>query len=211
MTHVFIDISQPLRTGMPVWPGDPPVRITRAADGLPSVSRLELGTHVGTHVDPPAHFLAEGATVDQLPLDVLIGPAWVAHVTQAGPITAAALEAAAIPPDSERLLLRTPNSNTRPEVFDPAYVALTVDAAEWLVARGVRLIGIDAPSIEPFAAAGEPVHHKLLAAGVVIVEGLALADVAPGPYELICLPLRIADGDGAPARAVLRADGRLKI
>lgn len=204
MTHGFIDISQPLRTGMPVWPGDSPVTIARASDALPSVSQLVLGTHVGTHVDPPAHFIAGAATVDRLPLDALIGPAWVVHLTQAGPVTAAALEAAAIPPGIERLLLRTVNSDTTPDVFDPTYVALTVDAAEWLLARGVRLVGIDAPSIEPFDAPGEPVHHKLLGAGVVIVEGLALADVAAGPYELICLPLRIADGDGAPARAVLK-------
>lgn len=210
MTYVFIDISQPLRSGMPVWPGDPPARITRTSDGLPSVSQLVLGTHVGTHVDPPAHFIAGAATVDRLPLDALIGPAWVAHLTRAGAITAATLEAADIPAGTDRLLLRTPNSDTASEVFDPAYVALTVDAAEWLLARKVRLVGIDAPSIELFGAAGEPVHHALLGAGVVIVEGLALADVPPGPYELICLPLRIADGDGAPARAILRAEGRSK-
>ncbi len=192
---------------MPVWPGDPPVSVTRAWDGLPAVSQLALGTHTGTHVDPPAHFIAGAATADRLPLDVLIGPAWVAQIPQAGPITAAALEAAAIPPDAERLLLRTPNSDTPSEVFDPAYTALTADAADWLLARGVRLVGIDAPSIELFGAAGEPVHHKLLAAGVVVVEGLALAGVAPGAYMLICLPLRIADGDGAPARAVLVREG----
>lgn len=188
---------------MPVWPGDPPVTIIRA-EGLPAVSQLSLGTHTGTHVDPPAHFLAGATTIDRLPLAALIGPAWVAHIARTGAITAEALAAATIPPGTERLLLRTPNSDTTGTVFDPGYVALTDDAAEWLLARGVRLIGIDGPSIEPFNAPDAPAHHRLLGAGVVIVEGLALGGIAPGPYELICLPLRIADGDGAPARAVLR-------
>lgn len=200
---MIIDISQPLRAGMPVWPGDPPVAIDRLNEGLPAVSALRLGTHVGTHVDPPAHFVAGAATVDQLPLTTLIGPAWVAHLVGPGPITAALLAGAGVPPGTARLLLRTANSARASAIFDPGYVALAPDAAEWLLARRIRLIGIDAPSIEPFDAAGEPVHHRLLGAGVIIVEGLALADVEPGAYELICLPLRIEGGDGAPARVVL--------
>jgi len=203
MKRTLIDISQPVRAGMPVWPGDPPVTTTRLGEALPAISELRLSTHVGTHVDPPAHFIAGGVTVDQLPLDALVGPAWVAHIRGPGPITAAALAGADIPPATSRLLFRTDNSEHPNTAFDPGYVALAPDAAEWLLARSIRLIGIDAPSIEPFDAAGEPVHHRLLGAGVIIVEGLALAVVEPGAYELICLPLRIAGGDGAPARVVL--------
>lgn len=203
MKRLLIDISQPLHSGLPTWPGDPPVAMARLGDGVPAVSQISLGTHTGTHVDPPAHFIPGAATVDQLPLDVLVGPAWLAHISGRGPITARRLEDAAIPDETLRLLLRTDNSARPGAAFDPDFVALGPDAAQWLLARQIRLIGIDAPSIEPFDSPGEPVHRRLLAAGVVIVEGLALAGVASGTGELICLPLSIRDGDGAPARAVL--------
>ncbi len=201
---MLYDISLPISDSLPVWPGDPSVTVTRTGT-LPAVSQISLGSHAGTHVDPPAHFLPGGATVDQLPLEVLIGPAWVAHLPGPGPIGAATLEAAVIPVGTTRLLLRTENSIRRlvQSGFDTAFVALAPDAAAWLLDRGVRLIGIDGPSIEPYGAPGAPVHHVLLAAGVVIVENLALAEVAAGAYQLICLPLRITAGDGAPARAVL--------
>jgi len=166
-----------------------------------------MGSHAGTHVDPPAHFIPGGATVDELPLGVLMGPVWVTHLAGPGPLTAALLEAAAIPLGPTRLIIRTDNSarmDTNP-TFDPDFVALAPDAAAWVLARGIRLVGIDGPSIEPYKSSGEPVHHTLLGAGVIIVENLALAGVAPGAYQLVCLPLRIANGDGAPARAVLIA------
>jgi arylformamidase len=203
---MIIDISLPIGPETPVWPGDPPVlveAVARVADGDPAdVSRLALGTHTGTHVDPPAHFLPGTTTVDALPLDVLIGPAVVAGLP-AGPIDGAALESAALAEGSTRVLLKTGADAG----------ALTPDGARWLVERGVLLVGADTLSIEP---AGDrpgvrgcppeeryPVHRILLGAGVVIVEGLDLSAVAPGPYQLVCLPLRIAGGDGAPARAVL--------
>lgn len=204
MKSTLIDISQPLRSGLPVWPGDPPLEIARLGEELPSVSHLSLGTHAGTHVDPPAHFIAGAATVDELSLDVLVGDAWLARIGGPGPITAAELERADIPPATARLLLCTDNASRPATAFDPDYVALAPDAAQWLLTRGVRLVGIDAPSIEPFDSPGEPVHHLLLAAGVAIVEGLVLGHVLPGAYELICLPLLVRGGDGAPARVVLR-------
>jgi arylformamidase len=193
---VIIDISLPIGPDTPVWPGDPPVLVepvTRVAAGDPAdVSRLVLGTHTGTHVDPPAHFLPGTATVDALPLDVLVGPAVVAEFP-AGPIDRAALELATPPSEgSPRLLLKTGGDAG----------SLTPDGAAWLVERGVRLVGADTLSIEP-ATADYPVHRILLGAGVVIVEGLDLTAVTPGSYQLVCLPLRIVDGDGAPARAVL--------
>lgn len=203
--RTIIDITRPIYDGMPVWPGDPPVCI-RPAAALPAVSQISLSTHAGTHVDPPAHFVLGGRTVDRLPLDILLGPAWVAWLPGTGAITAAQLAAAAIPPATARLLLRTANSERPVQAFDPAFVGLAPDAAAWLIDRGVRLVGIDGPSIEPFDAPGEPVHHALLATGIIVIEGLWLADVAAGAYELLCLPLRLAQGDGAPTRAVLVGD-----
>jgi arylformamidase len=192
---VIIDISRPLSPATPVWPGDPPVivePVARVEDGDPAaVSRLALGTHTGTHVDPPAHFFPGEPAVDALPLDVLMGPAVVAQFDP-GPIDGTALESTALPRGSSRLLLKTGGDAG----------AVTPDGARWLVERGVRLVGADTLSIEP-ETRDYPVHRILLGAGVVIVEGLDLAPVAPGPYELVCLPLRIAAGDGAPARAVL--------
>jgi arylformamidase len=198
---VIIDISRPIGPDTPVWPGDPPVLVepvARIEAGDPAaVSRLELGTHTGTHVDPPAHFLPGGVTVDALPLDVLVGPAIVADLTAApGPVDAGRLESQHLPEGTTRLLLKT----------GAADGAVTADGARWLVERGVRLVGADTLSIEP-AIGDYPVHRTLLGAGVVIVEGLDLSAVAAGPYQLVCLPLRITGGDGAPARAVLIAGG----
>jgi arylformamidase len=207
---VIIDISRPIGPDTPVWPGDPPVLVepvARVGDGDPAdVSRLVLGTHTGTHVDPPAHFLPGGVTVDALPLDVLVGPAVVADFTAGGPIDAGALESLVLPAGTSRLLLKTSGGSAAGATAGD----VTADGARWLVERGVRLVGADTLSIEP--ASGEtgeasefPVHRILLGAGVVIVEGLDLSGAPAGSYQLVCLPLRIAGGDGAPARAVLIA------
>jgi arylformamidase len=225
MPRTLIDVTQRISEQLPVWPGDPPVyvtrvsddllpdegrrtkdeglHVTRVSDGLPMVSGLSMSCHAGTHVDAPAHFLAGGAGVDALPLDVLIGPAWVVHLGGWGPLTANMLAEAAIPTGTVRLLIRSDNSDGVVEAFDPDFVALALDAPAWLLDHGIRLVGIDGPSIEPHDAPGDPVHRTLLAAGVIIVENLALAGVAPGAYELMCLPLPIAGCDGAPARVVL--------
>ena len=202
---IIYDISLPISELTPVWPGDPAVAIQRPLDAGPWVSQISLGSHTGTHVDPPAHFIAGGATIDQLPLETLLGPAWVACVPEEKAITAAILTQANIPAGTTRLLLRTRNSEhlSGNLKFDPDFAALAPDAAGWLLAQGIRLVGIDGPSIELFATPGEPVHHALLGAGVVVVEGLALAAVPSGAYQLICLPLKVAGGDGAPARVVL--------
>jgi arylformamidase len=198
MPGVIIDISRPIGPDTPVWPGDPPVAVepvARVEDGDPGVSRLTLGTHTGTHVDPPAHFLPGAATVDALPLDVLVGPALVVDLSDGGPIDADRLASTGLGDDVSRLVCRT----------GAAEGALTTDGARWLVERGVRLVGVDTLSIEP-ATGTYPVHRILLGSGVVIVEGLDLSTVAPGRYRLVCLPLRIALGDGAPARAILIAE-----
>ena len=203
MPRTLIDVTLPISDKLPVWPGDPPVHLTRVSDDLPMVSGLSMSCHAGTHVDAPAHFLPGGAGVDALPLAVLIGPAWVVRFGGRGPLTASMFDEVAIPTGTVRLLIRSDNSDRVVEAFDPDFVALAPDAAGWLLDHGVRLVGIDGPSIEAYDAPGDPVHRALLAAGVIIVENLALAGVAPGAYDLVCLPLRIAGCDGAPARVVL--------
>lgn len=208
----WIDVSVPLRDGMVVYEGDPPAHIERVAQiahgDMANITRLDIGAHTGTHLDAPVHFLPDGAGVDRLPLDVLIGPAMVADLTGlSGDVDAAALARLDLPSGTERLLLKTPNSRlwARDE-FSWDFAGVADDAARELVSRGVRLVGIDYLSIGP-SGDPAPAHRTLLGAGVVVVEGLDLRAVEPGSYELVCLPLRIAGADGAPARALLRPAG----
>jgi arylformamidase len=192
----IIDITLPLDTGTPVYPGDPIfVRdLLREAEGgdTYTLSRLTMSSHAGTHVDPPVHFEPGGAAAEAIPLDACIGPALVFDVPADGPIPPDALHE--LPEGTERVLFR---SGGPP--LDGA--SLSEDAARSLVRRGVRLTGIDALSV------GSPaVHHILLQAGVVILEGLDLAAAPGGPTTLLCLPLKLTGCDGAPARAVLTYD-----
>lgn len=169
-------------------------------------STLVCGVHTGTHVDAPLHFLADGADVTHLSLDVLIGPAIVAALPAVEAITAHDLEALDLPVDTQRLLLRTRNSEgwqRGDRIFRTNFVALTTDAAHWIVARGIRLIGVDYLSVQRFRD-NPQTHIALLEAEIVIVEGLNLAQIEPGNYELICLPLKLAGAEGSPARAVLK-------
>lgn len=205
-----IDISLTLCPELPRWPGSPPTEVIRSRDmdhgDTVNDSVLRCGVHTGTHVDAPVHFLADGADVTQLPLEVLIGPAVVAMLPDVDAITAQDLQALNLPAGTQRLLLRTRNSagwQRGDRAFNPDFVALTADAAQWVVAQGIRLIGVDYLSVQRFRDSPET-HTTLLGAEVVIVEGLNLAQVEPGTYEFICLPLKLAGADGAPARAVLR-------
>jgi arylformamidase len=203
------DISLPISESLVVWPGDPPIHITQPAHldrgDEATVSRLDMGAHTGTHVDAPAHFIRGGAGVDGFDLDLLVGPALVVHALEVDVLSAGVLQGLSIPPGTERVLFRTRNSErwARAEAeFWPNYVGITDDGARWLVARGVRLVGIDYLSIAPFDELAPP-HRTLLGASLIVVEGLDLRDIAPGTYQLVCLPLKIAGGDGAPARAIL--------
>jgi arylformamidase len=203
------DISLPISESLAVWPGDPEVRITQPfhldRGDAATVTRLDMGAHTGTHVDAPAHFIPGGPGVDALDLDVLVGPALVVHALEVDALSAEVLDGLQIPPGAERVLFRTRHSErwARGELeFAEDFVAITEDGARWLVERGVRLVGIDCPSVGPFIAPA-PTHRILLRAGVVPVEGLNLSGVAAGVYQLVCLPLRIVDADGAPARAIL--------
>lgn len=203
------DVSVPISATMPTYPGDPPVSIEPASQiakgAVANISRLSFGDHTGTHLDPPIHFVPGGKTVDQLDLNTLYGPAVVVdltHVEKA--IGAADLEGVKLAPGTVRILCKTRNSELwdRPG-FQKDFVAFGWDAAQWLVQRGVKLIGIDYLSAEVFGTTEPNTHRILLGAGVIIVEGLDLREIAPGVYTLACLPLKIKDGDGGPARAIL--------
>ncbi|MDX2085385.1 MAG: cyclase family protein [Candidatus Melainabacteria bacterium] len=207
----YYDISIPLHHQMITWPGDPAVDIQRTADvccgDFCTLSRLNMGSHTGTHVDAFAHFKPNDATLDEMPLDPYLGSAKVIAVEHPHCITAEALEAWNLA-GVERVLIQTRNSTRVPawyqQPFDEQFVHLTPEAARYLIACGVRLVGVDYLSVDGFHAVGVPVHHLLMNHRVYILEGLFLGHIAPGDYELICLPLRLAQGDGAPARAILR-------
>ncbi|HSN77102.1 MAG TPA: cyclase family protein [Anaerolineae bacterium] len=203
------DISLTITPALPVWPGDPPVRLTQPSHlergDICTITRLDVGAHIGTHLDAPAHFVRGGAGVETLDLDVLIGPALVVDARGRGQLTAEVLETLAIPSGVQRLLVHTDNSALwqRGETkFAEDYVAIEPSGAAWLVERGVKLVGIDYLSVAPFDD-GAPTHQILLGAGVIAVEGLDLSAIEPGEYQLVCLPIKIGGGDGAPCRAVL--------
>ncbi len=204
------DISMPLFRGMPDFPGDPlfESQATHAiARGDPyNLSRLTMSSHAGTHVDPPCHFVAGGATIDQIDLDVLQGPCEVVDVPS-GVARIGPDEVGRLASGTTRVLFRTENSVKWARALEafPDYVAVCPDGATALLARGVRLVGIDSLSVESDPTGTFPVHHALLGHGALVLEGLLLQDVAPGPYTLQCLPLRWRGGDGGPARALLRS------
>ena len=206
----MIDISVPLQSQMPIWPESIGYNLTqtmRLEAGDPAnVSRLDCDVHVGTHIDAPRHFVQDGDTIEQIPLELLVGPTVVGHMPDIEAITAKELADLGLPPDTQRLLLRTRNSKlwaVGEAAFKKDYVALTPDAARWVVEQDIRLIGVDYLSVQRFHD-GPETHQILLGAGVVILEGLDLTDVKPGTYELVCLPLKLVGAEGAPARAILR-------
>jgi arylformamidase len=203
------DISLPVQPQMPVWPGDPKVELTRQASiaggSDANVSYMASGVHMGTHVDAPLHFIDGAESVDQLDLQALIGKVHVVDFRGVNQITSKELEAAGISPRAKRLLFKTDNSTLWQDLshdFYEDFVAVSADGAEWLVERGLQLVGIDYLSIAPFHD-GVPTHQILLGAGVVILEGLNLAEVPPGRYTIYCLPLNLVGSDGAPARVLL--------
>lgn len=203
------DISVLVSPDLPVWPGDPQVRIERVAkieEGAnANVSGIAMSAHTGTHVDAPYHFLSEGSTVEHLPLDLLTGPAYVLDLPGVGVITSSELRAANIPSGTTRLLIKTNNSGYWKKygsTFQTGFAGINSDGAGFLVDLGVKLIGMDYLSVAPYKQS-RPTHEVLLKAGVVIVEGLDLTDIPQGHYTLYCLPLKLAGCDGAPARAIL--------
>ena len=203
------DISVGVSPEIPVWPGDPPVVLERLKSiengDEANVSHIQSSVHVGTHIDAPIHFVEGGATVDAIPLKSLLGRAYVVDLRKADVLDAATLEAARSPPRTRRLLFKTRNSElwtSGERSFQRNFVAVDASGAEWLVKKGVKLVGVDYLSVAPFND-GVPTHRILLEAGVVVVEGLDLARVSKGRYTLYCLPVKLMGSDGAPARAVL--------
>ncbi len=203
------DITVPISSALPVWPGDPAVSVERVAKieagANANVSQLAMSAHTGTHVDAPYHFLAEGDSLEKVPLSLMMGRAYVLDLPDVDLITAEVLENADLPPRTRRILFKTRNSDfwARGEKeFQTDFVALSDDGAQYLVERGVKLVGIDYLSIAPFKNS-RPTHEILLKAGVLILEGLNLSGVSQGRYTLYCLPLNLQGVDGAPARAVL--------
>ncbi|MBI3648086.1 MAG: cyclase family protein [Actinobacteria bacterium] len=210
----IIDVSLPIGPDLLTWPGDPAIQIeprSQISKGdAANVSELRIGTHTGTHVDPPVHFVEGAPGIDAVALDTLYGPCFVADVRgMRGQLGVAELEALALPERTERLLLKSDNSEIwrrLPAEFPDDYVCLSPEGARWVVASGIRLVGVDFLSVEKKGSPGHPTHVELLSNGVVVVEGLNLGDVESGAYTLAVLPLRIVGGDGGPARAVLLAD-----
>lgn len=205
----IIDISVGLHPEIPVWPGSEKFslkRIMRLEDGdVANVSQFNTEIHVGTHVDAPWHFVADGKTVEHLSLDVLIGKTIVAEILDTDSITAKDLEALDIPQDTQRLLFHTRNSQLWEEKvteFQKDFVALTADAAQWIVDRRISLIGVDYLSVQRFDDSSLT-HEILLKAEVVVIEGLNLSGVKSGKYHLTCLPLKLIGAEGSPARAIL--------
>jgi arylformamidase len=211
--EAIIDISVPLLPGMAIYAGDPHLSLERVASldegATANVSRLDMGVHTGTHIDAPIHFLPDGAAAEHLALETLIGPAQVVDATAGtGHLDAATLASLEITVGVERVLFKTRNSALwESGRFETGFIGLTADGAEWLVARGVQLVAVDYLSVAPYGDP-TPTHRALLGAGVVILEGIDLRGVEPGPYRLICLPLRLVGSDGAPARAILLPDHR---
>jgi arylformamidase len=203
------DITLTITPDMVVWPDDPPVKfesLSKIEDGeTANVTQISMSVHTGTHIDAPYHFIEDGAGVDTIPIKLLTGRCYVLHLPDADLITLDMVQNSPIPPRTKRVLFKTRNSDlwaSGNNTFQEDFVALAPDAAEYLIGRGVKLVGIDYLSIAPFGDS-VPTHEMLLSSGIVVVEGLNLHEVSQGRYTLYCLPLKIGGADGAPARAIL--------
>lgn len=204
------DISLPVSSTLPVWPGDPQVALIAAAslsNGDPcNLTEIRMGAHTGTHIDAPYHFLSDGAKIDAIALSTLIGPCLVVDVDAQEMIRKDDLIKQNLAGHS-RIIFKTRNSQlwTRSSgKFTADYVAMDTEAASYLAGMKIVLVGIDYLSVDAYQSAGALVHRIFLQNNIVILEGLNLSDVAAGVYELICAPLRLVGCEAAPARALLR-------
>jgi arylformamidase len=205
----WIDVSVTVRHGMPHWPDNPPIVMQRAMDigrgHACNLSHLAMGVHSGTHIDAPVHFIHQAAGVDEMPLTATMGAARVIEITDPVQITADELRGHALQA-GERVLFRTANSPRcwQTDTFVEDFVYVSEQAAGYLAETGVRTVGVDYLSVGGYHADGAKIHRILLAAGIWIIEGLDLAAVRAGRYDMICLPVKLHGSDGAPARAILR-------
>lgn len=202
----IIDISRRLENGMPVWPGDTPfhyeVSWSKADSGSVNVGSLSLSTHTGTHVDAPFHFDDNGKRIIELELDLYIGPIRVIDMAEKDSIGAKDLRGLNLE-GVTRVLFRTQSWENSSE-FPEKIPYLEADLGPFLAEKGIRLVGVDVPSVDPIDSKDLPAHHSLNNNGIHILESVHLDDVEPGDYELIALPLPLVEGDGSPVRAVLR-------
>lgn len=207
MSRVY-DITQPIRPGIPVWPGDTDYREERVWAIDPScpvnVSRLTLSTHTGTHADAPLHYDDAGAPIGSVDLETYLGPALVLHLPPGLERVEASHLAGRVSAGTHRLLLRTYDRFPH-AAWDSAFTAMAADAIEWLAGQGVRLIGVDAPSLDPQTSKTLDAHMAVRRHGMAILEGLVLDNVPEGVFELIALPLRLSHADASPVRAILRS------
>jgi arylformamidase len=207
--HQWIDISVPLRNGMVAWPGDAPFERTSTlemANGdACNLSQISTTGHIGTHMDAPRHYIESAAGIESMPIPAAIGRARVIEIHDPEVIRTLELEPHHLA-KGERVLFKTRNSATcwQTDHFEKKYIYIPPETAQYLAERGVRTVGVDYLSVGGFEYGGPETHRILLQAGIWIIEGLMLEHVEPGEYELVCLPLKIMGGDGAPARAVLR-------
>ncbi|HEF1903938.1 TPA: arylformamidase [Bacillus cereus] len=205
-TSEWIDISQPLNNNIATWPGDTPfsyeVSWSKEDSGSVNVGKLTMSIHTGTHIDAPFHFDNDGKKVLDLDVQVYVGPARIIDVSNFESIGKKELESFHLE-GVERLLLRT-SSHGKAEEFPDVIPHLRADIASFLSEKGIRLIGVDVPSVDPLDDKELAAHHQLFKHGIHILENVVLDHVAVGDYELIALPLALTDADGSPVRAVIR-------
>jgi arylformamidase len=206
---MIYDVTVPITNIMPVWPGDPPVRLSlkshlsRDKTHTVRLTAIEMGSHTGTHMDAPVHMIEGGKRLEQFPLETLTGKATVVEIPGVRFIGREQLEHLDWN-GVERVLFKTENSkHWQDGRFYEEFVYLDPAGAEFLVERGIRLVGIDYLSIDKFRSESHPSHFALLTKNIAIIEGLNLSAVPPGQYTLVALPLNLQDADGAPTRVIL--------
>lgn len=209
MKNKLIDISVTVRSGMVHWPGDPAIKISsiysiRKGDAA-NVSEINMGSHTGTHMDAPYHFIQQAKGIDQMPLDSTIGKARVIEIRDPHSIKPEELKKHRIR-RGERILFKTRNSSRfwKKDSFVKDFVYISLEAAKFLARQRIKTVGVDALSVGGYKEDGAATHRVILKAGIWIIEGLDLSRAQAGDYELICLPLKLSHGDGAPARAILK-------
>lgn len=207
--HHWIDITVPVHNGMPVWPNDPGLRLERVMDqnngDVCTLTRATMSAHTGTHMDAPLHFVRNAATIEQMPIDATVGPARVIGIGDKKAIHREELLSHKIQ-SGERILFRTGNSDKdwANLPFDEQFIFIARDGAEYLAECGVKTVGVDYLSVGGYTQDSVETHVALLGKGIWVIEGLALGPITPGDYDLVCLPLKWAGAEGAPARAILR-------
>lgn len=202
----WIDISQPLNNRLAHWPGDQPFHyhtpVTKEMTGSVNIGRIHTSTHVGTHVDAPFHYMNDGEKIIDLEIDRFIGPCKVIDLSEYEQIDEKALKSK-VTEQTERLLIRTSLANN-PERFPEDVPPVTYDGAAYMHSLGVKLVGVDTPSVDPITSKELIGHHALYKHDIYILENVMLDHVEEGDYELIALPLPLEEADGSLVRAVIR-------